>query len=227
MNNENIKLFGSILLVGLLVIGGFWLSKNTPKGEQKSAKVSDVSNDEISVVPPNKNDYMQGGENAEIILVEYSDVDCPFCKRFHASVQNIVKKYDGKVSWAYRQFPLTIHPYSMSKSITSLCVGKNYGSEAFFDYTNSIMADNDSGSKDNALAVAKSLGFDETKIANCVANDTEIQNRISQEMEDATTAGLQGTPFTLVFNKDGQYIDKIDGAQAQITVEKLINDNLK
>src|SRR3990167_1249729 len=63
----------------------------------------------VSNIPPvDETDHIKGNPNAPILIVEYSDYDCPFCKSFHETMNRIIEEYGatGKVAWVYRQFPI-------------------------------------------------------------------------------------------------------------------------
>lgn len=79
-------------------------------------------------------DHIKGNANAEITVIEYSDFECPYCKKFHPTMEQVVKNYNGQVKWVYRQFPL--HQNSMTKLVAADCVGKLKGDEAYFQYSN-------------------------------------------------------------------------------------------
>jgi len=80
-------------------------------------------------------DYVGGNKDAKFSLVEFSDIDCPFCKRFHPTAQKLVDTYKGQVNWVYRQFPLDqLHPNARMKAQGARCAGKLGGAEAFWKY---------------------------------------------------------------------------------------------
>lgn len=86
------------------------------------------------VVLSEPTDYTKGDKNAPITVIEYSDFECPYCKKFHPTMEQVVKDYNGQVKWVYRQFPL--HQNSMTKLVAADCVGKLKGDEAYFQYSN-------------------------------------------------------------------------------------------
>ncbi|MCX6756470.1 MAG: thioredoxin domain-containing protein [Candidatus Nomurabacteria bacterium] len=77
-------------------------------------------------------DHIQGNPNAAVTVIEYSDFECPYCKRFHPTMERIVKESNGNVKWILRQFP--IHQHSVEKLIAADCVGKIKGEDAYFKY---------------------------------------------------------------------------------------------
>lgn len=106
---------------------------NTNKSEEELAldKMSPVTNE----------DHIKGSMDAPVMIVEYSDFDCPFCARFHGVMNTIVKKYDGEVAWVYRHFPLEqLHPNAKAVSVASECVAKLGGNEAFWVFTDGYLA---------------------------------------------------------------------------------------
>lgn len=70
-------------------------------------------------------DHVRGEFNAPLTFVEYSDTECPFCKRFHETMQNVIKEYPGKVRWIYRHFPLVqLHPKAPKEAQATECAGE-------------------------------------------------------------------------------------------------------
>ena len=91
------------------------------------------------MAPVTAEDHIRGSLDADIIIVEYSDFECPFCARFHPTMGQIVNEYDGKVAWVYRQFPLEqIHAKARPLAEGSECVAELGGNDAFWAYTDYV-----------------------------------------------------------------------------------------
>jgi protein-disulfide isomerase len=89
----------------------------------------------IKLAPITAEDHVNGDINAPIKIVEYSDIDCPFCKRFHSTLEQVKALYGDKVVWVYRHFPITqLHPDSFKKSHATECVAELGGNDKFWQY---------------------------------------------------------------------------------------------
>ena len=77
-------------------------------------------------------DHIVGNPNAPILVIEYSDLECPYCKRFGATMKEVVAESNGNVAWIYRHW--VVHPTALPKTAASECVSKLKGSEAFWKY---------------------------------------------------------------------------------------------
>ena len=89
-------------------------------------------------IPISGDDHIFGNKNADVIIVEYSDFECPFCQQFHPTLKQIVADYDGQVAWAYRHLPLESlgHVNAKPAAEASECVAELGGNDAFWQYTN-------------------------------------------------------------------------------------------
>lgn len=85
-------------------------------------------------------DHVKGNRNAKVVLVEYSDYECPFCERFHPTIVKISEEYKNDVAWAFRHFPLSFHPYAQKSAEAAECVAKLEGNDAFWEYTDMLFA---------------------------------------------------------------------------------------
>ena len=73
-------------------------------------------------------------------VVEFSDLECPFCKRFHATMQQTVAAYGGQVAWVYRHFPIDqLHSKAPKEAEATECAAELGGNDKFWAYTNRLM----------------------------------------------------------------------------------------
>src|SRR3989344_304131 len=139
---------GAIILSGVLIAGAiFYSGGNNPtvNGDvptnntigQESASLRLASN----VRPVNREDHIRGSLSAQVKIIEFSDLECPFCKRFHPSMQLLMDAYgkDGQVVWIYRHFPLdSIHSKARKEAQATECANEIGGNGAFWNYVDRL-----------------------------------------------------------------------------------------
>ncbi len=93
----------------------------------------------IQVRPISPDEHILGNVNAKIIIVEYSDLECPFCKVFHTTMHQVVEKNNGDVAWVYRHYPITqLHSKAFHEAEATECAWEQGGNETFWKYTDRI-----------------------------------------------------------------------------------------
>ncbi len=93
----------------------------------------------IQLDPVTKDDHVIGSPDAEITIVEYTDLECPFCARVHPTLHQLVTEYNGKVNWVIRHYPLdNLHENARAKAEASECVWEQGGDEAFIKYVDHL-----------------------------------------------------------------------------------------
>lgn len=150
-----------------------------------------------------KDDHINGNKNARILLFEYSDMECPFCKKFHQTGQQIVDAYKGQVAWVYRHFPLSFHANAQKEAEASECVNELGGNTAFWKYINTLFSRTTSNGTGFALTdltpLAKEIGINETKFKNCLDSGKYSQN-INDEITQGSKYGVSGTPGNIILD---------------------------
>lgn len=140
----------------------------------------------------------RGNPSAPITLIEYSDFECPFCSRGYATVMELMKKYEGKIRFAYKHLPLSFHPQAMPASQYYEAIRLQSPEKAwkFHDaiYGNQRALQN--GEK-FLKEEAKKVGADMAKLAKDVKSEA-VQKRIDADMAEAAKFGFQGTPGFLL-----------------------------
>lgn len=92
-------------------------------------------------------DHIKGNPNAKIVIVEYSDTECPFCKRFHETMHRIISEYgaSGDVAWVYRSFPIpSLHPKAPKQAEALECATEQGGNDVFWKFTDKLYATTES-----------------------------------------------------------------------------------
>lgn len=87
------------------------------------------------------NDHIRGNPNAEIVIVEFSDTECPYCKMFHETMKQVIAEYggDGRVAWVYRHWPIpSLHPKAPKQAEALECAAEQGGNEVFWKYTDMV-----------------------------------------------------------------------------------------
>ncbi len=151
-------------------------------------------------------DHVRGNPQATISLIEYSDFECPFCKRFHPTAKKIVAAYGGKVNWVYRHFPLIFHnPGAQKQAEASECAAELGGNQAFWRYADLIFERTSSGGKgfplENLTPLAKEIGLDEKKFQECF-DSGRYTARVKEDFNEGVQIGVTGTPGNVLLNNE-------------------------
>ena len=171
-------------------------------------------------------DYILGNPNAPIVLIEYSDYDCPYCKQYHATMHQVLDEYGvtGRLAWVYRQFPLVgLHPNAELLSEAALCVGEIGGNSAFWTFSDAIFDSRFETEFTNITKLgefAESAGVSSSALNTCLDSDRMLDT-LKADMADGLAAGAgQGTPHTVI--KVGSQEAVISGAQSYENVKSIV-----
>lgn len=183
-----------------------------------------------NIRPMSEKDHILGNLNAPVKIVEFSDTECPFCKNFHFTMKDIIKNYGDKAVWAYRYFPIEqLHPVNARAEAVALeCANELGGNSAFWAYLDKLFEVTPSNNQlDQSLlpVIAESVGVNRTQFITCATSD-KYAARISEDWQEAVTAGAEATPFIVVIAPNGKKYS-IVGAQSYATVASIIDLALK
>ena len=176
-------------------------------------------------------DHIYGDPNAPISLIEYSDFECPYCKRFHPTAKKIVETYAGKVNWVYRHFPLRFHnPGAQKQAEASECANALGGNDAFWKFTDAIYARTRSNGKGFPLTkltpLATEIGLDGEKFQHCLDSGKQAA-RVNEDTAEAARIGVTGTPATIILHNQTGETRLKTGAQPlavfKAVIDKMLN----
>ena len=126
-----------------------------------------------------KNVPVMGNKDAKVTVVEYSDFQCPFCKRANDMIPDLMKDYGDKISFYYKQLPLPNHNWAMSAAVAALCA-YNQGNQKFWDFHDSLF------NNQNQINTGNAHLSDETK------------PEVEEQFQEAQKLGLNSTPTFVV-----------------------------
>lgn len=218
----------AIVIAAGIIAFAIYMTGND-SGPATSQTNTEDENADIVVEPVTADDHIRGNPNAPIMLVEYSDYDCPFCKQFHETLRQIMAEYgtDGKVAWVYRHFPLQqLHPNAPQLAAASECVAELGGNEAFWTFSDLIFDERGTNEQTDISRLpefAVAAGVDEDAFKLCYDNG-KYHAQIEDDLQAAIAAGGRGTPHTIVMVGDQQ--GEISGAQPYQAVKQIIENLL-
>lgn len=222
----------AIVLAGVLIAGAILLSKSVYPNSGRTDNNPDITKTaEINISPVTEADHILGNPNADIIIVEYSDTECPFCKQFHKTMLTIISEYgkDGKVAWVYRHFPIAqLHPKAAKEAEATECATELGGKSAFWDYTNrlyEITPSNDGLDPAKLVDIAVELRLNKEAFVSCL-DSGRFTEKIKKDYEEAVAAGARGTPHSIILTKNGDKLP-LEGAQPLVAVKSIIDGLLK
>jgi protein-disulfide isomerase len=203
---------------------------DTLDGEQPTAKTppaadtpatGSLTQDDIAKLTADT--YIKGDKAAQIIWIEYSDLECPFCKRLHDSgaIKNLETKYGSKLAIAFKHYPLPFHPTAMPAAQAAECVGEAGGSAKYFAFVESIFV---KGTPSQAVidAAVKEIGLNAATIKTCVDSD-KFKSRVDAHMSEGSSKfGVNGTPGNVLINTATGKYEVISGAQPEANFDAAI-----
>ncbi|MFA6017810.1 MAG: thioredoxin domain-containing protein [Patescibacteria group bacterium] len=153
------------------------------------------------LAPATSADHVRGDlSKAKVVLVEYSDFQCPYCSKHQPTMEQIMSEYGDDVAWVYRHFPLSFHSNAQSSSLASECAGEQGKfwefADAMFDGQTSLSTTAEVA-ETFMTATAKKIGLDMTKYNDCIET-AKYQSAIDDDAASGKTAGVSGTPATFI-----------------------------
>src|SRR5713226_1743761 len=134
---------------------------------------------------------LRGDPKAPVVIVEFSDFQCPYCQSVQPTLKTLLAKYEGRVSLAYRDLPLRdIHPQAQLAAEAGRCAGEQ---GKFWEYHDSLFENQDKLNREGLLQQAHGLKLDDKQFDSCLAGG-KYKAQIEQDLQLGLRAGLTGTP---------------------------------
>jgi protein-disulfide isomerase len=189
------------LLIGLFSAGAIIYSSN--QGGQP--KISPIIR-ELSYRPVSEDDFLRGSIDAPVKLIDYSDFECPFCKRHHSTLISLQENNDeNEFAWVYRHFPIEqLHAKAIPEAVASECVALQAGQKGFWDFVDTIYEvtpGNDGLDLSLLGTYAEASGVTDAEAFQACYDNNETLSLVESDLADAESALGRGTPYSLLVSE--------------------------
>lgn len=201
-------------LLGVLITKVQYLESARGNNSTSAGFPTDPTNDSLGTDPSSlgsadnvdklrDNDHVRGNRNARVLLIEYSDLECPFCKSFHPTAQQAVDDYKGQVAWVYRHFPLDqIHSKADKEAEAVECAGEQGGEDAFWKMADKIFEvtpSNNGLDLEKLPDLAQEIGLNGQTLQKCI-DDGKYTQHVEDDYQGGVKAGVNGTPGNILLD---------------------------
>ncbi len=166
-------------------------------------------------------DAIKGADSAEVLIIEFSDFECPFCGRFYSeTLPSIQSDYidTGKVQMVYRDFPLGFHAQAKPAAIAAECAGEQ---GKFWEFHDKIFENQGSLGDASYKQWAEGLGLNTEQFNSCVDSE-KYSGEVDKDFSDGAALGVSGTPTFFIGKRNSAPV-KLVGAQPFDAFKAVIN----
>ena len=229
----------AVVIAGGLIAGAVLLNSGTTstppqKNTNPIAQGTEQQADNTSAVAKvTEKDHIKGDPDAPVKIVVYSDFECPFCKQFHNTMNEIMDTYkaSGDVAWVFRQFPLEqLHPVkAQAIAVASECANEQGGNDMFWKFADRYfeltLSNNRTDIETVIPQIAGEIGLN-TSTFNTCRQSGKYDEHIQSEIANAVATGGRGTPWSIIIAPNGK-TSPINGAQPLASIKQQIDAALQ
>jgi protein-disulfide isomerase len=224
----------AIIIAGALIAGGIYMTGTSQKGAIPGVGIQKAT---AVVEPVTSADHVLGDpKTAKVTIIEYSDLECPFCKTYHETLSKIYEenKAGGKVAWVFRHAPIVeLHSKAPKEAEATECAAELGGNVVFWKYLTEIFANTPTNNGLNAEKLyefADTVGLNAKAFKTCL-DSGKYATKINEQILAAKKAGVAGTPYAVLVmdgknvplvDKDGNGIGAVPYAQMKQIIDQLI-----
>lgn len=232
-----------VISVSVLIAGGVIKIGPKTNGKVAGVQTNTPAPAQQDLQPPTSgkvsvdDDPVLGSKDAGVTLIEFSDYECPFCKRHFTDVYPSLKKDyidTGKVKMVFRDYPLPFHdPIATFEANAASCAREQGGDSAYYKFHDAIFTKTKSNgnglTKDDVYQFASDLGLNQANLKTC-ADSLKYAEEVKKDVADGGSAGVSGTPSFFVGKSDPSGTitgNLIVGAQPYTAFQSAIDPLLK
>ena len=162
--------------------------------------------------------FAKGPKDAPVTIVEFSDFHCPFCRNVVATLKEVLKQYEGRVKWVYRDFPIAnLHPQAPRAAEAARCAGEQ---GKFWEYHDLLFDSQTQTTTADFKGFAEQLKLDPKSFGQCL-DSAKHQAAVEADIQDGARLGVTGTPTFFINGR------MLVGAQPMENFKKIIEAELQ
>lgn len=206
-----------LLLIAISFFTGFLyfkvqsLEKGGGAAQQLDQQQQQARPTELKITKPTTSEHWKGSKDAAFVLVEYSDLECPFCKSAHPTLQKLLSDNEGKMAWVFRHYPLSFHPKAQKAAEAVECAADQGGNDGFWKMTDAVYEKMPDLELTGMADLATSVGLDGSSLQTCM-DSNKFAQKVKDQQAEGTKAGVQATPSNVIYNLKTDKTLLIEGA---------------
>ena len=193
-----------------------YIDRQKELAEKKQQEQAEIEQEQakIFLTKIKDDDHIKGKKDADYLLIDYSDFQCPYCKRFHPTAEKFIKD-NPNVALIYRHFPLPNHnPLATRQALAAECIASINAGDAFWQAVDLIYQNNPK-TDNQMINIANQMNISKGVFLSCFSNSEQVSRfnaKIDADLEEGKKVGVKGTPGVFLVNIKTQEIEMIPGA---------------
>lgn len=175
----------------ILILIFLFFSACTAGAKKRISRTSETDRKPVPETP------FLGGKDASLVIYEYSDFECPYCRKAQTAHSEIRKKYGDRIKWIFKDFPLDSHDNAMAAHIYSRCAAEQ---GKYWEYFRLLFENSGSLSGDTLKELGSSLQMDSVKLSECSERNS-VRKSVESSRNSGIAKGVQGTPTLFIGNR--------------------------
>jgi len=161
-------------------------------------------------------DPSKGPKDAPITIIQFAEFQCPYCGKADATMKEVLKDYDGKIQFVFRDFPLGFHANAIPAAVAANCAAKQ---GKYWEMHDSFMSNQQALTEADLERAAQEVGLNQSDWEAC-RKDPTVEEEIRKDMSDGSSFGVEGTPAFFI---NGVFLN---GAQPYEKFKSIIDREL-
>lgn len=206
-----VSFFAGYLLFRMTALEKMLADSKTAPAAAGAGQEAPARPTELKVKKPEPSEHSKGNKDARYVWIEYSDLECPFCKRGHPDLVKLMDEYKDDVRWIYRHFPLQFHPKAQKSAEATECAADQGGDEAFWRMTDLIFERMPDMELAQLPAMAAEIGLDQASFQSCL-DSGKFEKKVTDQLNEGSAAGVAATPSGVIYDMETGKTLLVEGA---------------